>query len=290
MHLSFIQTMFLGLLQGVTELFPISSLGHAVLVPAWIGGSFGKFVSDNNDAYLSITVAMHLASAIALFIIFRKRWIEFIYAAFRQIAKRPLTQAQQYAARVFWLVVLATVPVGLLGALFQKKLTHLFGDAKFTAIFLTINGVILILAERGSRARRNSASVDENVEITEHVSNSHALVIGVGQSAALFAGISRFGISMSAGLIRGLNHRVASDFAFLLSLPVILAAAVLKIPHLLGHSANVSLGPILAGSLVSFVATYISITFLVKWFKTKTLYPFAIYCLLFGIASFIKFH
>ncbi|MEI8066275.1 MAG: undecaprenyl-diphosphate phosphatase [Actinomycetes bacterium] len=290
MHLSFIQTIFLGFLQGITELFPISSLGHAVLVPAWIGGSFGKFVSENNDSYLSITVAMHLASAIALFIIFRRRWIEFIYSAVRQLAKKPLTQAQLYAARVFWLVVIATIPVGILGAVFQKKLTHLFGDPKFTAIFLTINGVILVLAERVSRSRKNLAPVNENVEITEHISNSHAAIIGLGQSAALFAGISRFGISMSAGLVRGLNHRVASDFAFLLSLPVILAAAVLKIPHLIGHSANVSLGPILAGSFVSFVATYVSITFLVKWFKTKTLYPFAIYCLLFGIASIIKFH
>ena len=287
MHLSYLQTIFLGLLQGITELFPVSSLGHAVLVPAWIGGSLGKFVSDNNDSYLSITVAMHLASAVALFLVFRTRWIILITSGVKSLRRKPISGNQSHASRVFWLVAIATVPAGLLGIAFQKKLTHLFGDAKYTAIFLTINGIVLITAERLTRKKSEHLVTNADEEIAKHVDIKTAVGVGFGQSAALLAGISRFGISMSAGLIRGLSHSVAADFAFLLSLPIIAAAAVVKLPHL-AH-LNGGLGPVLAGSLVSFCATYVSIKFLVKWFKTNTLYPFAIYCLVFGVISIIKF-
>ena len=287
MHLSYLQTIFLGLLQGITELFPVSSLGHAVLVPAWIGGSLGKFVSDNNDSYLSITVAMHLASAVALFLVFRTRWILLITSGVKSLRRKPISGNQSHASRVFLLVAIATVPAGLLGIAFQKKLTHLFGDAKYTAIFLTINGIVLITAERLTRKKSEHLVTNADEEIAKHVDIKTAVGVGFGQSAALLAGISRFGISMSAGLIRGLSHSVAADFAFLLSLPIIAAAAVVKLPHL-AH-LNGGLGPVLAGSLVSFCATYVSIKFLVKWFKTNTLYPFAIYCLVFGVISIIKF-
>ena len=287
MHLSYLQTIFLGLLQGITELFPVSSLGHAVLVPAWVGGSLGKFVSDNNDSYLSITVAMHLASAVALFLVFRTRWILLITSGVKSLRTKPISGNQSHAPRVFWLVAIATVPAGLLGIAFQKKLTHLFGDAKYTAIFLTINGIVLITAERLTRKKSEHLVTNADEEIAKHVDIKTAVGVGFGQSAALLAGISRFGISMSAGLIRGLSHSVAADFAFLLSLPIIAAAAVVKLPHL-AH-LNGGLGPVLAGSLVSFCATYVSIKFLVKWFKTNTLYPFAIYCLVFGVISIIKF-
>ena len=287
MHLSYLQTMFLGLLQGITELFPVSSLGHAVLVPAWIGGSLGKFVSENNDSYLSITVAMHLASAIALFLVFRTRWVLLISSGVKSLRNKDLSGSNLHASRVFWLVLVATVPAGLLGIAFQKKLTHLFGDAKYTAIFLTVNGLVLITAERLTRKKAEHAVGNADEEIAKHVDIKTAVGVGFGQSAALLAGISRFGISMSAGLIRGLSHSVAADFAFLLSLPIIAAAAVVKLPHL-AHLAG-GLGPVLVGSVVSFFATYVSIKFLVKWFKTNTLYPFAIYCLIFGITSLIKF-
>ena len=287
MHLSYLQTIFLGLLQGITELFPVSSLGHAVLVPAWVGGSLGKFVSDNNDSYLSITVAMHLASAVALFLVFRTRWIILITSGVKSLRRKPISGNQSHASRVFLLVAIATVPAGLLGIAFQKKLTHLFGDAKYTAIFLTINGIVLITAERLTRKKSEHLVTNADEEIAKHVDIKTAVGVGFGQSAALLAGISRFGISMSAGLIRGLSHSVAADFAFLLSLPIIAAAAVVKLPHL-AH-LNDGLGPVLAGSLVSFCATYVSIKFLVKWFKTNTLYPFAIYCLVFGVISIIKF-
>jgi undecaprenyl-diphosphatase len=290
MHLTYLQGIFLGLIQGITELFPVSSLGHAVLVPAWVGGSLGKVASEDNGSYLSITVAMHLASAIALLLVFRSRWVQLIGSGLNSL-KNPSRLFQQAnlssSARVFWLIVVATIPAGLLGIVFQKHLTKIFGDPKYTAIFLTVNGLILILAERLSRRTKVQNVLDENIEIAAHIRIPSALAIGVGQSAALFAGISRFGITTSAGLLRGLNHRVASDFAFLLSLPIIAAAALVKLPHLLNSSQD--LGPILAGSLVSFFATFVSIKFLVKWFKTRTLYPFAFYCLIVGAISIVKF-
>jgi undecaprenyl-diphosphatase len=280
------QAIITGFIQGITELFPVSSLGHAILIPAWIGGSFKEFISEENKAYLLITIAMHLASSIALFLVFRKRWLNLIGGTFTSIRKRSF-QSKQF--RVLSYILIATIPVGALGVIFGDYFQSIFGKPAYSAVFLTINGVLLIMAERLSKKYISHSSSDSDAEIDAHINAKSAVVIGFGQSLALFAGISRFGITMSAGLLRKLNHSVASDFAFLLSLPVIVGAAIVKLPELFTTDAKQLLGQILVGSVVSFIATYISVTFLVRWFKTKTLYPFAIYCLLFGIASFIRF-
>jgi len=280
------QAVIIGFIQGITELFPISSLGHAILIPAWIGGSFREFISEENKAYLLITIAMHLASSIALFIVFRKRWIGLIGGTFRAFKLRNF---QSTPFRVLSYIVIATIPVGVLGVVFGDYFQSIFGKPEYTAVFLTVNGLLLIAAERLSRRDIATEYLDSNAEIDHRVNAKSAVVIGFGQSLALFAGISRFGVTMSAGLLRKLNHSVASDFAFLLSLPVIVGASILKLPELFTSDTNELLGQILVGSLVSFVATYFSVSFLVRWFKTKTLYPFAIYCLVVGIASFIRF-
>ena len=286
MNFTYAQAIITGFIQGITELFPVSSLGHAILIPAWIGGSFKEFISEENKAYLLITIAMHLASSIALFLVFRKRWLNLIGGTFTSIRKRSF-QSKQF--RVLSYILIATIPVGALGVIFGDYFQSIFGKPAYSAVFLTINGVLLIMAERLSKKYISHSSSDSDAEIDAHINAKSAVVIGFGQSLALFAGISRFGITMSAGLLRKLNHSVASDFAFLLSLPVIVGAAIVKLPELFTTDAKQLLGQILVGSVVSFIATYISVTFLVKWFKTKTLYPFAIYCLLFGIASFIRF-
>jgi len=280
------QAIITGFIQGITELFPVSSLGHAILIPAWIGGSFKEFISEENKAYLLITIAMHLASSIALFLVFRKRWLNLIGGTFTSIRKRSF-QSKQF--RVLSYILIATIPVGALGVIFGDYFQSIFGKPAYSAVFLTINGVLLIMAERLSKKYISHSSSDSDAEIDAHINAKSAVVIGFGQSLALFAGISRFGITMSAGLLRKLNHSVASDFAFLLSLPVIVGAAIVKLPELFTTDAKQLLGQILVGSVVSFIATYISVTFLVRWFKTKTLYPFAIYCLIFGIASFLRF-
>ena len=286
MEFTYGQAILIGAIQGITELFPISSLGHAILIPAWIGGSFKEFISDENQTYLLISIAMHLASSFALFLVFRKRWLNLIGGSFRAVKSRNY---QSTPFRVLSYVVIATIPVGILGLAFEDYFQQIFGNPSFSAVFLTINGLILITAERLSRRDLAHEFHDSDAEIDNRVNAKSALVIGFGQSLALFAGISRFGVTMSAGLLRKLNHSVASDFAFLLSLPVILGASIIKLPQLFTTDANQLLGQILAGSIVSFICTYISVTFLVRWFKTRTLYPFAIYCLVAGVASFVRF-
>lgn len=278
--------MIIGLIQGITELFPISSLGHAILIPAWLGGSFKNFISDENQTYLLISIAMHLASSVALFLVFRKRWQNLILGSLSALKSRNFQNTQ---FKVLSYIIIATIPVGILGLAFDDYFQSIFGKPEFSSIFLTINGLILIGAERLSRRDVTHELLDSDAEIDHRVNVNSAVVIGFGQSLALFAGISRFGVTMSAGLLSKLNHSVASDFAFLLSLPVILGASIIKLPELFTTDANQLMGQIIAGSIVSFICTYISVTFLVRWFKTRTLYPFAIYCLIVGILSFVRF-
>jgi undecaprenyl-diphosphatase len=286
MHITYLQAIITGLVQGITELFPVSSLGHAVLLPAWIGGSWSQFTTNGESPYLPFTVMLHFASAIALFWVFRKRWIQLIAAGLGNRAKRASN-----AGRVFWLLVIATVPVGVVGLAFEHKLRTLFAKPLAAAIFITINGAILFTAERLSRrASKKHVEGEENAEIVEHITTKTAVVVGIGESFALLAGISRFGVTTSVGLLRKLSHHVASDFAFLAALPVILAASVYKIPEALSSQYSYMRGQMLAGAIVSAIATYFSVAFLVRWFKTRTLYPFAIYCFVVGIASIIKFH
>ena len=286
MDFTYGQAVLIGFIQGITELFPISSLGHAILIPAWMGGSFREFISEENEAYLLITIAMHLASSVALFLVFRKRWTRLISGTFHAVVSKNF---QSTSFRVLSYIVIATIPVGILGLAFGDYFQSIFGKPQYSALFLTLNGLLLITAERLSRRDLTAELQDSDAEIDRRVSAKTAVAIGFGQSLALFAGISRFGVTMSAGLLRKLNHSVASDFAFLLSLPVIVGASIIKLPELFTTSANELLGQILLGSVISFIATYISVTFLVRWFKTKTLYPFAIYCLVFGILSFVRF-
>lgn len=286
MSFTYEQAIIIGLIQGLTELFPISSLGHAILIPAWIGGSFKQFISEENDAYLLITIAMHLASSVALFLVFRKRWVGLIAGSYKAVKSKNY---QSTPFRVLGYIVIATIPVGVLGLALDDYFQDIFGKPQYSALFLTVNGLILITAERLSKRDVLHEFHDSDAEIDRRVNAKTALAIGFGQSLALFAGISRFGVTMSAGLVRKLNHSVASDFAFLLSLPVILGASVVKLPELFTTDTRLVLGQIFVGSIVSFFATYVSVTFLVRWFKTKTLYPFAIYCLAFGMISMIKF-
>jgi undecaprenyl-diphosphatase len=287
LEFTYLQAVIIGCIQGITELFPISSLGHAILIPAWIGGGFKDFVENQNHTYLLISIAMHLASSLALFLVFRKRWIKILSFSFTALITRQYHNTQ---FRVLIYIFIATVPVGVLGLAFEDYFAEIFGNPFYSSIFLTINGLMLIGAERMSRKTETKVTLDSDQEIEAKINSKSALIIGFGQSLALFAGISRFGVSMSAGLLRKLNHSVASDFAFLLSLPVILGAAIVKLHELFTSDAQALMGQILVGSFVSFCFTYISVTFLVRWFKTRTLYPFAIYCLIVGTLSIFRFN
>jgi undecaprenyl-diphosphatase len=286
-HFTYLQAIVIGVLQGVTELFPVSSLGHAVLLPAWLGGTWKTFAAD--PQYLLIAVAFHFASAIALFIIFAKRWFGIFSSTFRSLRNSP--NSGPGLALLLRLVV-GTIPVAVLGLALNKFFERNFGKPILAAIFLTINGVILFGVERLTERRATHAlAKDSDCAIVERVSIGQALVVGVGQGSALFAGISRFGVSISFGMLRGLSRSIAADFAFLLAFPAILGAAMVKLPKLLHHGAiaSSSQSPLIAGTITAFIATFISVKFLVKYFKNNSLRPFAIYCLALGAISIIRF-
>jgi undecaprenyl-diphosphatase len=298
--MTYFQAIVLGLLQGLTELFPVSSLGHSVLLPAWLGGSWAHITAleSGESPYLAFLVGLHCATALALLIMFWRDWVSIVGGFISSIRFRRI---QEPAERLAWLIILATVPAGLIGLAFEHSLRTLFAKPFAAAVFLTINGVILALGEwLRKRAPAHQAVADEevvaagladeaDVAIGNQVSARDALVIGVAQSAALLPGISRSGITMVGGLLRGLTHEEAVRFSFLLATPIIFAAGVYKIPDLAGPLGNGMRGQVLAGSVAAFIGAWIAAKFLQRWFTTRTLWPFAIYCFVVGGISIIKF-
>ena len=284
--LSFFQAIVIGLIQGVTELFPISSLGHSVLVPYLFGWhTLVSSQSNGNKFYLAFVVGLHCASAVALLVFYRKDWSRLIAAFFHTLAKRKIETSEE---RLIWLIIVATIPAGVIGLLLEKHLATLFSKPLAAAIFLTCNGLILLGGERvRQRSEVKALAAREGLTASgsrrlDTMAWKEAGIIGFGQSLALIAGISRSGVTMVAGLVRGLDHEDAVKFAFLLATPIILAAGLVKVPDLLGSAGNGIRGQVLAGSAVAAVASYFSVRFLTRYFRTRTLTPFAIYCLVVG--------
>jgi len=300
-QLTFLQAIVIGLLQGVTELFPVSSLGHSVLVPAWLGGSWEQLVEQQSmteSPYLAFVVGLHVATATALLVLFWRDWVGIVGGLVSSVRYRRIRTTYE---RLAWLIVIATIPAGILGLAFEHSLRTLLAKPTAAAFFLTVNGFILLAAEllrRRAPARRpvDPALVaaehvhDPNdVAMTQQVSARDAGVIGVLQSAALLPGISRSGITMGGGLLRGLTHEEAIRFSFLLATPIIFAAGVYKIPDLFGPLGDGIRPQVIAGSIAAFAAAYVSARFLERWFRTRTLIPFAVYCLVAGGISLIHF-
>ena len=296
--LTYLQAVVIGLLQGATELFPISSLGHSVLVPAWVGGDWQRLVTQESSAespYLAFIVGLHVATALALLVLFRWDWVAIVRGLGTSVRHRRIGTVYE---RMAWLIVVATIPVGLMGLALEHALRVLFAKPLAAAIFLTLNGLVLLAGERlRRRAQRRTQvadTLDESGEqldtaITDSVRLPDAVVIGGLQVGALLAGISRSGITMVGGLWRGLSHEEAVRFSFLLATPVILAAGLYKVPDLFGSLGNGIRGQVLAGSAAAFLAAFVSARFLVRWFRTRTLVPFAVYCLVVGLASVVRF-
>ena len=308
--LSYLQAVVIGLTQGVTELFPISSLGHSVLLPAVIGGSWEPLVRQSASAdssssfYLAFIVALHVATALALLLFFRHEWVRIVRGFL--ISLRPSFAARRIVAddpdgQLAWLIVIATIPVGVTGLAFEHTFRTLFAKPLAAALFLAVNGVILLVGERlRRRSEVATAGSPATADITQgeftsgtrpvlDLTPKEALLVGTFQIGALFAGVSRSGIAMVAGLTRGLSHEDAARFSFLLATPVIFAAGVLKLPSLAGPSAAHIHGQVLVGMLVAFCAAYASVKFLVRYFETRTLTPFAVYSLVVGVACAIRF-
>jgi len=371
-HITYAEAGIVGLIQGVTELFPVSSLGHNVLLPALIGGCWAKHLSVGADEspYLAFIVGLHVATAIALLIYFWRDWVRIIRGFFTSLgqiawpARGTSRWDLQPDEKLAWLIILATIPVGLVGLAFEHAFRVIFGKPAYAAVFLVLNGLILIAGERfrrrssleaddqiaaereyalsgayrndgryrrdqgrsyqeegryyqddedrdrdydryyrdedrhyvrearhagGGRAER-AEELDNAVESDERLSAmgfAQAVIIGSSQILALLAGISRDGVTMVTGMARGLSREDAARFAFLLATPVILAAGALKIPDLMGPLGSGIHGQVLFGSVLSGVGAYVSVRFLVRYFQTRTLTPFGIYCIVAGLGSLV---
>jgi len=289
--LSYFQAVVLGLLQGVTELFPISSLGHTVLFPTLFGwNSLVDAQSKPESFWLALVVMLHVGSALGLLFYYRRDWVLIVRAFFRTLSTRRIQTSDE---RLAWLIIVASIPAGIFGLALEHQLRTLTAKPEVAAVFLMVNGVILLGAERFRRraevrelAVREGAKPDGARELGT-LAYREALVVGVAQSTALVAGISRDGVTMGTGLARGLDHSDSARFAFLLATPVILAAGIVKLPDLTGHLGDGIRGQALVACAVAAVAAVFTVRFLVGYFKTRTLTPFAIYCLLFGLAMVI---
>jgi undecaprenyl-diphosphatase len=297
-HLTYPEAIVVGLFQGVAELFPVSSLGHSVLIPAVIGGRWAQDlnVSAPESPYLAFIVGLHVATALALLIFFWRDWVRIVGGFLTSIRDRRVETPDQ---RLAWLIVLATIPVGIAGLLLEHTFRTVLGRPVPAALFLVVNGAVLFtgerLRQRDSRAadRAVAASVGQTqtglaLASDRRISGltfDRGVLIGSAQILALLPGISRSGVTMVAGLLRGLSHEDAARFSFLLATPVILAAGLLKLPDLAGPLGHGVHGQILLGSLLSGIGAYVSVRYLTRYFETRTLTPFAVYCTVAGIAA-----
>jgi undecaprenyl-diphosphatase len=281
--ISYFQAAVLGLLQGVSELFPVSSLGHSVILPELLGWD----IHQNDPYFLTFLVATHLATAIVLLFFFWKDWVRIVKGLGRSLRDRQIAP-DDTDAKLGWLLVVGTIPAGLLGILLQDKLRSIFASPQSAAIFLCLNGVLLYGAEL-LRRRAPVVAEEDDTRIARTVSWRDSVFVGAAQAIALVPGFSRSGATMGGGLLVGLSHKDAARFAFLLATPIIGAAAVLKLPELAGPSGNGVRGPALVGALCSAFTAYLAVRFLMRYFEHNTLMPFAIYCFLAGGASALYF-
>jgi undecaprenyl-diphosphatase len=270
--ISYGQAVVLGLLQGFSELFPISSLGHSVILPKLLGWD----IHQNDPYFLSFLVATHLATAVVLFLFFWRDWVRILRGLGRSLRDRGIAD-DDYDAKLGWLLVVGTIPAGILGLLLEHQLRKIFASPESAAIFLALNGGLLYGAEL-LRRRAPETDSDDDVRIAKQVGFPQAFGVGAAQALALIPGFSRSGATMGGGLLVGLSNKDAARFAFLLATPIIGAAATLKLPELFGHQGDGVRGQALVGSLCSAVTAYLAVRFLLRFFETNRLTPFALYC------------
>jgi undecaprenyl-diphosphatase len=293
--LTFFQAIVMGVVQGVTELFPVSSLGHGVLVPAIFGWhNLVSTQSSKQSFFLVFLVGLHVGTALGLIAFYWRTWVALFRGLFRQLARTreggasslwrlDATTDPQY--RMLVLLAIGSIPVGIVGVLAESKLRELFAKPLAAAIFLTLNGLILFFGEALRRGRGRHAAY---LALGE-VSPGGAVRVGAAQILALFAGISRSGVTMVAGLLSGLDHEDAANFSFLLATPVILMAGLYKLPELFGHLGDGVRTQTFVGALFAMVTAYFAVRFLTRFFATKTLTPFAIYCVIAGAFCVVRF-
>ncbi len=283
--ISYFQAVILGLVQGVAEPFPISSLGHGVVLPRLAGWN----IHQNDKFFLTFLVATHLATALVLLALFMKDWVRIAKGLWRSLALREIRD-DDVDARLGWLLVAGTIPVGVIGLVLEKPLRTLFASPQTAAAFLIVNGTALLVFERWRRRppRPGDYLGDADVRIAK-LSWRQAIAVGTSQVAALIPGISRSGFSMGGGLLVGLSNEDAARYGFLLATPVIFAAAALKLPELLGPEGNGVRGPALVAGLCAAVTTFFAVKFLLRYFQTNRLTPFGLYCIGLGVICTLVF-
>ena len=284
--LTYFNAIILGLVQGITELFPISSLGHSVILPTLLGWN----INQNDNFFLIFLVGTHLATSLVLLGFFFKDWTLIIRGIFRSLKNRVIDPADTYA-KLGWLIIIGTIPAGIVGILFEKNIQALFATPMIAAVFLFINGVVLWGIEMFKKGKnsRVATSIDSNNSAgDEHMAKmtwGQSVKIGCVQCFALIPGFSRTGMTLGAGLFSGLNHEDSARFSFLLATPIIFAAAVLKLPELYSPTYTDEIGILVVGVIAAAIAAYLSVRFLLKYFQTKNLKPFGLYCIVFGALS-----
>jgi undecaprenyl-diphosphatase len=276
---SFIQALVLAVLQGVSELFPVSSLGHTILVPAVLHWTN---INRADPTFLAFVVVLHLGTAIALIVYYREAWIRIVHALVGSVIRGKLSGDRD--ERTGWLLVVGTLPVGILGIILEEPVRSLFGTPLPVAIFLTINGLVMFA---GEALRRRQMAAERSSRPIERLSFVQSVAIGFAQSFALLPGISRSGASMVAGLLCDLDHEDAAEFSFLLATPVIFAAALLEMPKLFAPQAHVVAVQAIVGGIAAALAAYASVAFLMRYFKSNDLRPFGWYCVVAGVTCFI---
>jgi undecaprenyl-diphosphatase len=256
---------FLSVLQGVTELFPVSSLGHTLLIPAL----FGMHIDKHAPQLLPFLVALHLGTAFALLWYFRERWIALVGGFFASLAGR-----RNDDGHMMWALIIGTIPAGLVGLLLEKRLERVFHDLRIVAIALIVNGVLLWFGDRLQRARAHKAP--------EKLTFRQAFLVGLAQIGALIPGFSRSGLTMIAGNGAGLTAEKAAEFSFLLGTPIIFAAGILELPKLF-HAPG-QLADALLGGVLTAIAAYLSVRFLMRYFEGRgRLASFGVYCVIAGV-------
>jgi undecaprenyl-diphosphatase len=282
--ISYGQGVVLGLLQGVSELFPISSLGHSVILPRLLGWD----IHQNDSFFITFLVATHLATALVLLGFFWRDWVRILRGFGRSIRDREIAPTDT-DAKLAWLLVVGTIPAGILGLLLEHALRDVFASARSAAFFLIVNGFLLYGAELLRRRAPEAEAGDADSRIARRLGWKDAFGVGTAQALALVPGFSRSGASMGGGLVAGLSNEDAARYAFLLATPIIGAAAVLKLPELFGPEGAGVRGPALVGALCSAVTAYLAVRFLMRFFHTNRLTPFAVYCVAAGIAASLYF-
>lgn len=276
--ISYFQAIVFGLVQGITELFPISSLGHSVVIPSLLHWQ----INQKDPSFLPFLVATHTATAGVLFGYFFADWKRIIRGIITSLRNREIKGTDE---KLGWLLIIGTIPAGILGILFEESLKNLFASPKFVSCTLIANGILLLCAEVYKKKKSNkTVPLAQSDQRIAKLSWNKTIGIGLMQSIALLPGFSRTGATLTGGLITGLTHEDAARFSFLLATPIIAAASLLKLPEFVTGSVNV-IGPAIVGSIAAGGAAFISVKFLVRYFQTNNLIPFGIYCIVFGLVS-----